>query len=107
MVYHVGGASLPKENPQKTYLNFRNNLLLLHKNLPRRQGRRKLFARRLADTLAFAMFLAKGDIRNAKAVVRAHRDFKKMRVNYRDLPTENIFPRLPGADKSALLKRYL
>ncbi|MDE6295122.1 MAG: glycosyltransferase family 2 protein, partial [Muribaculaceae bacterium] len=42
-IFHVGGASLPKENPRKTYLNFRNNLLLLHKNLPKSKGRRILF----------------------------------------------------------------
>lgn len=48
-VYHVGGASLNQGNPKKTYLNFRNNLLLLHKNLPEGRGRRILFLRRLAD----------------------------------------------------------
>lgn len=37
-VYHLGGGSLPQGNPRKTYYNFRNNLLLLHKNLPRREG---------------------------------------------------------------------
>ena len=33
-VYHVGGATLKKENPRKTFLNFRNNLVMLYKNLP-------------------------------------------------------------------------
>lgn len=106
-VYHLGGASLSKENPKKTYLNFRNNLLLLHKNMPRRKGRKKLFARRLADTLAFLMFLAKGDLPNARAVIRAHRDFKKMRGNYVDLPDRNLFDTLPGTGKSALWHRYV
>lgn len=106
-VYHLGGASLSKENPKKTYLNFRNNLLLLHKNMPRREGRKKLFARRLADTLAFLMFLAKGDLPNARAVLRAHRDFKKMRGNYVDLPDRNLFDTLPGTGKSALWHRYV
>lgn len=105
-VYHLGGATLSKDNPKKTYLNFRNNLLLLHKNMPKREGRRKLFVRRLVDTLAFLMFLAKFDFRNARAVLKAHSDFKKMRRNYKDLPEENIFPKLPGTQRSALAARY-
>lgn len=105
-VYHVGGASLAQGNPKKTYLNFRNNLLLLYKNLPKQIGRKKLFARRLADTLAFGMYLVKFDFPNAKAVLNAHRDFRKMRKNYTDFPTENVYPKLPGTDRSAL-RAYL
>ena len=55
VAYHLGGGSLPASNPRKTYLNFRNNLFLLYKNLPRRQGRKVLLVRRLYDTLAFLM----------------------------------------------------
>lgn len=106
-VYHVGGASLSKDNPRKTYLNFRNNLLLLHKNMPRREGKRKLFARRLMDTLAFMMFVAKFDFANARAVLRAHGDFKKMRSLYTKLPDRNLFNTLPGTDRNAIVARYL
>lgn len=106
-VYHVGGASLNQGNPRKTYLNFRNNLLLLHKNLTRRRGRRVLFLRRLADTLAFGMFLLKGDMANARAVLRAHRDFRKMRREYTLYPDRDILPTLPGADLNAVTARYL
>lgn len=107
VVYHVGGATLNQGNPQKTYLNFRNNLLLLHKNLPAKKGKRILFLRRLADTLAFAMFLAKGDTANARAIVRAHKDFKKMRKNYTDLPQSDVLSKLPGANRYAVIARYL
>lgn len=106
-VYHVGGASLNQGNPQKTYLNFRNNLLLLHKNLPRAKGRRKLFVRRLYDTLAWGMFIAKRDFANAKAILRAHRDFKKMRREYTDFPEHDIFASLPGAKKNIIIEHYL
>lgn len=106
-VYHVGGASLNQGNPRKTYLNFRNNLLLLHKNLTRRRGRRVLFLRRLADTLAFGMFLLKGDMANARAVLRAHRDFRKMRREYTLYPDRDILPTLPGSDLNAVTARYL
>lgn len=106
-VYHVGGASLNQGNPQKTYLNFRNNLLLLHKNLTRRRGRRVLFIRRLADTLAFMMYVMKGDIANARSIVRAHTDFRRMRKDYREYPTHDVLPTLPGANRSALIARYI
>lgn len=106
-VYHVGGASLKQGNPKKTYLNFRNNLLLLHKNLPRRKGRRVLLLRRLADTLAFGMFLVKGDLANARAVIKAHNDFRRMRREYRDYPERDVLHTLPGSKRLAVLDRYL
>jgi len=106
-VFHVGGASLSQGNPRKTYLNFRNNLLLLHKNLPRATGRRKLFVRRLADTLAFMMFLLKGDTGNARAVIKAHSDFRKMRKEYTDFPATDTLSVLPGAKRNIIIDRYL
>ncbi len=60
-VYHLGGGSLPAENPRKTYLNFRNNLLMLHKNLPDSCRRSALIRRRLLDTLAWAKYVLSFD----------------------------------------------
>lgn len=106
-VYHVGGASLNQGNPRKTYLNFRNNLLLLHKNLPESKGKRKLFIRRLADTLAFFMFCTKLDFPNAKAVLKAHSDFKKMRKGYTHHPDADTLSGLPGAKRNIIIDHYL
>ncbi|MDE6271664.1 MAG: glycosyltransferase family 2 protein [Muribaculaceae bacterium] len=106
-VYHVGGASLPKEDPKKTYLNFRNNLLLLHKNLPRKRGRKVLFLRRLMDTLAFIMFVVKGKTGDARAVMKAHSDFRKMRKEYTNLPVNDYMSTLPGADRYIVIDHYL
>ena len=106
-VYHVGGASLDQSSPQKTYLNFRNNLLLLHKNLPRRRGRSLLFKRRLLDTLAFGMFLLKGNFSHARAVLKAHGDFRRMRRKYTDFPERDVLSTLPGAGRCIVLDRYL
>lgn len=106
-VFHVGGASLEHGDPKKTYLNFRNNLLLLHKNLPKNKGCAKLFKRRLFDSLAFFMYVAKFDIPNAKAIIRAHNDFRKMRRKYRHHPDRDILSSLPGADRNAVVQRYL
>ena len=90
VVYHLGGGSLPAENPRKTYLNFRNNLLLLHKNLPDSSRGRKLFKRRLMDTLAWGKFMATFDFRNANAILRAHRDFRKMKKAYTEHPSTDL-----------------
>lgn len=106
-VFHVGGASLAQGDPQKTYLNFRNNLLLIHKNLPEKTGRRRTFVRRLVDTAALMMFLVKGDFGNVKAVWRAHRDFPKMAREYRDFPAYDVLRSLPGSGRRILLDRYL
>ena len=82
VVYHVGGGTLPNEHPRKIYLNFRNNLLLLRKNLPRNRRRRVLFARMLFDGVAALKYLFEGKPRFFAAVLRAHRDFyqKAMRM---------------------------
>lgn len=106
-VYHLGGGSLPQGNPRKTYLNFRNNLLLLHKNLPKARRRRILFVRRLADTLAWAKFLMAGDTANAGAILRAHKDFRKMRRNYTGTVTGDYMRHIPGAERYVVIERYL
>lgn len=89
-VFHLGGGSLPASNPHKTYLNFRNNLLMMHKNLPDAVRTRKLLVRRLLDALAWLKFAVTGDWGNSKAVWRAHRDFAKMRGEYTAHPQQNL-----------------
>lgn len=106
-VYHLGGASLAQGNPKKTYLNFRNNLLLLHKNLPQKKGKKILFERRLMDTLAFLMYVAKLDFANARSILKAHSDFRKMRKNYTVFPKRDILSTLPGSDRMIVFDRYL
>ena len=92
-VYHLGGGSLPAANPRKTYLNFRNNLLLLHKNLPAANLRGALLRRRLLDTVAWAKFILTLDLPNASAILRAHRDFRRMRREYTTHPSINLLTR--------------
>lgn len=107
MVFHVGGASLAQGNPKKTYLNFRNNLLLLHKNMPIKEGRKKLFIRRLYDTLAWGMFMLKFDFKNANAVLKAHNDFRKMKKLYTEHPDKNVLASLPGVERNIIIDYYL
>lgn len=111
-VYHVGGASLAQGNPRKTFLNFRNNLLMLYKNLPESQLASVMRVRCILDYVAALKFLVGGDAPSAKAVVRARREFKKIRKDFRKQREENL--RLATEEKpfgrfgfSLLLLRYL
>ena len=78
-VYHVGGATLDKSNPLKTYLNFRNNLYMLYKNLPDNRLATVMAARMWLDLTAAAMFMMKGLRKDAAAVIKAGRDFRRMK----------------------------
>jgi GT2 family glycosyltransferase len=77
VVYHVGGGALPYNSPFKTYLNFRNNLFLLHKNLPGKILHKTLFIRKMLDGISAIYFLKKGDFRNIRAIWKAHMDYYK------------------------------
>lgn len=77
VVYHVGGGTLTKENPHKTYLNFRNNLLLIYKNMLPKQALLVFFIRFFLDYLAAIMMLLQGKPNDAKAVYRARKDFAR------------------------------
>lgn len=90
VVYHVGGAALSYQNPRKTYLNFRNNLLLLYKNLPDNKLCKILSIRLLMDYAAAAQFLVIGQWQNVKAVFRARRDYHRMRKSFAGKRKENI-----------------
>ncbi|MBU3681158.1 MAG: glycosyltransferase family 2 protein [Flavobacterium sp.] len=74
-VYHVGGATLQASNPQKTYLNFRNSLCMLTKNLPLLSLLPILFIRLVMDGLAGIQFLLQGKAAHCWAIVRAHFGF--------------------------------
>lgn len=63
---------------------------MLYKNLPVSTGRPLLIRRRLLDTLAWVKFIASGDWKNAKAILKAHNDFRKMKNNYTSQPKENL-----------------
>lgn len=75
VVYHVGGATLPKNNPGKTFLNFRNNLTMLWKNLPRSRRIWIIGLRLVLDGIAGVRFMTEGHFKDCWAVVRAHFSF--------------------------------
>ena len=90
VVYHVGGATLKKESPRKTYLNFRNNLLMLYKNLPEPELRHVMAVRKILDYVAALAFLLKGETSGFKAVLKARRDFRRMLPSFVADRKENI-----------------
>jgi GT2 family glycosyltransferase len=73
-VYHVGGGTLPKSSPFKTYLNFRNNLAMLLKNLPSEHLPR-IFIRMVLDGIAAVKFLLSGEFSNFWSVAKSHFHF--------------------------------
>ena len=76
-VFHLGGGSLTYGSPQKIYLNFRNNLFLLYKNLPKEKLFGTLIYRMILDGIAAIQFLLTGQFKPFVKVLGAHRDFYK------------------------------
>ncbi|MFL9831816.1 glycosyltransferase family 2 protein [Flavobacterium sp. ST-87] len=72
VVYHVGGATLKQGNPQKTFLNFRNSLLMLVKNLPKENLYSVLFVRMILDGVAGLHFILQGKFSHCFAILKAH-----------------------------------
>lgn len=107
VVYHLGGGSLPASNPRKTYLNFRNNLLLLHKNLPDTTRRSALIRRRLLDTVAWLKFMVSFDFHNANAILRGHRDFRRMASNYKKHPSVDLLRTRQDCRRNIITGYYL
>lgn len=106
-VYHLGGGSLPPDSPRKVYLNFRNNLLMLHKNVPAGRRGRLLIVRRLLDTIAWARFVAVGKWKSAAAIVKAHRDFARMRDEYHTNPQRDLLAESPEGRVNILTSYYI
>jgi len=95
VVYHIGGASLPAGNPRKTYLNFRNNLLMLHRNLSPADWRRIFTARLTLDGIAVLRALLSLKPRDAWAILRAYAAAHRMKA------------RLPGPHASLPYRRSI
>ena len=82
-VYHVGGGTLPKANPMKTFLNFRNNLTMLYKCLPDKELKPVMRWRWWLDYLAaWQMLLLQGNVGDFRAVWRARRAFKQWKADF-------------------------
>jgi len=101
VVYHLGGGTLHKSNPRKTFLNFRNGLGLLLKNLPLRWLVPVIFIRLCLDGIAGIRFALQGNYADTWAIIKAHFAFYQLipalwknRLRYQYQQTTNIYPSL-------------
>jgi len=94
-LYHVGGGTLPKSNPFKTLLNFRNNLAMLYKNLPDNRQKRVLNMRMMLDRVAAIKFLLEGHRGEYLAVRKAHKEYRALLPSLRE-KRKNISPKQVG-----------
>lgn len=111
VVYHVGGGTLPKVNPHKTYLNYRNSLFMLYKNLPSRWLWAKIMYRLVLDGLSSALFIKQGQFADVWAIIRAHFAFyahlPKLRRQRHLLRPQQQFSELPIVQKSIVWQYFV
>jgi GT2 family glycosyltransferase len=112
VVFHVGGGTLPYDSPFKTYLNFRNSLFLLYKNLPDNKLHTTMFKRKILDGIAALLFLITGKFSSMSSVWKAHVDYYKRidelkvkRIMAQNLEVNKIS--LPILNKSIVFEFYL
>ena len=110
-VYHVGGGTLPKGNPMKTFLNFRNNLTMLYKCLPDEDLKPVMRWRWWLDYLAaWEMLLLKRNVGDFKAVYRARKAFKRWRKDFvadrQAIQTSRVAKEIPERSSFSLLWQY-
>ncbi len=87
-IYHVGGGTLPNNSPQKLFLNYRNSLLMLRKNIEPKYVFRKVFIRKLIDGLSALVYLFKGEFSFFTAVLKAHLSYNKMKRKFSSSPRD-------------------
>ncbi|MDO6808975.1 glycosyltransferase family 2 protein [Zobellia galactanivorans] len=93
-VYHLGGSTLSNMNPKKTYLNFRNSLFSITKNLPRKQAFILIFIRLLLDAVAALRFVFQLKFNHCFAILRAHLSFyRQFRKMYKKREKANFIPK--------------
>ena len=90
VVYHVGAATLQTESPHKTFLNFRNNLLMVYKNTHVGKLQSVMRLRYWLDRIALIRFFLSGHPANAKAVLEARKAFKQLQKEYASVRAENL-----------------
>ena len=110
-VYHVGGGTLPKSNPMKTFLNFRNNLTMLYKCLPDEELKHVMRWRWFLDYLAaWETLILKRNFGDFKAIYRARRAFKRWRrdfeQNRREVQASRVGEKIPEQRQFSLLWQY-
>ena len=104
--YHMGGATLSNQNPRKTYLNFRNSLLMLHKNLPDSVKNKRIFQRKMFDGLAAFLFLIQGKPKHVWQIYKAHQYFDKEKKQFQISQNTQPLETLKGVLNHSLVFGY-
>jgi GT2 family glycosyltransferase len=93
-IFHIGGGTLPKNNSRKTYLNIRNNIIMLYKNLEPGRLNRVLASRIILDYIAALKFLIDGGFKDMAAVIRAHfyfwRNISRLKKKREKIPHHKV-----------------
>ncbi len=109
-VYHLGGGTLPNNTPYKIYLNYRNNLAMLYKNLAPKGFSITLFVRKLFDGASALAFLLQGRITFVSAIMSAHKDFykwhKELKVQREEIQ-KNCVTRPANIFRRSIIVRYM
>ena len=110
-VYHVGGGTLPKGNPMKTFLNFRNNLTMLYKCLPDGELEYVMRWRWFLDYLAaWETLVVNRNVGDFKAIYRARRAFKRWKKDFADdrrrIQESRVAKQIPEQKRFSLLWQY-
>jgi GT2 family glycosyltransferase len=110
VVYHLGGGTLNYNSPRKTYLNFRNNLFLIHKNYYTGNLFAKIVRRLMLDGIAGMKFFFTGKFKHTRAIFKAHhhyyRNISVLNEKRRELKKQVKNPNLAGIYKGSLLIDY-
>lgn len=109
-VYHLGGGTLSNESPRKLYLNYRNNLFMLYKNLSPVTFRSVIFIRMMLDGVSALVYLLSGRKDSYKAVLLAHKDYRKEKPSLKNKRRDNMALRRnspEGIYKGSVILRYL
>lgn len=105
-VFHIGGATLSNQSPRKTFLNFRNNLLMLHKNLHPSEKSARIFSRKLLDGLAGLFFFLQGKWSHIPQIIKAHREFEQIKGQFPASPNAKPLSQLTGTLNHSIVFGY-
>ncbi len=105
-VFHIGGATLSNQSPRKTFLNFRNNLLMLHKNLHPSEKTQRIFIRKLLDGLAGVFFLIQGKWSHIPQIIKAHQAFDHIKNQFVETPHSKPLSQLTGTLQHSIVMGY-
>ena len=106
MAYHMGGATLANQSPRKTFLNFRNNLLLMYKNLHPAVRESLIFKRKILDGLAAVFFALKFQFNLIPEIIKAHREFEKIKAQFIQSANPKLLEELTGTVNESLVFGY-